>query len=108
MAYEITGRVKSVSEVQQVTEKFAKRELVIEHGDKYPQLSKFESSGDRNDLLNDVREGDTVTISFDLRGREARDGRVWNTLSIWKLKRDESRPAPRAPTDGTAQDDIPF
>lgn len=91
MAYEIKGRVKSVSEVKQVTDRFARRELVIETGldTKYPQVNSFETSNDRNALLDDVSVGDMVTIQFDLRGREGRDGRCWNTLSIWKIKVDE-------------------
>lgn len=108
MAYEIKGRVKSVSEVKQVTEKFAKRELVLECNDnpKYAQVLQFETSGDRNALLDDVGADDTVTIQFDLRGREGRDGRVWNSLSIWKIKVDERAVNSRG-TD-SSQDSIPF
>ena len=64
MAYEIKGTVRSVSEVKQVTEKFAKRELIVETGldTKYPQVIQLESSGDRNALLDAVGAGDTVTV----------------------------------------------
>lgn len=106
MAFKITARVKSVSDVKQVTEKFAKRELVVEVQDgKYPQVLQFETSGDRNALLDPIRSGDTVTIDFDLRGREGKDGRVWNTLSVWKLSVDGKAPAR---TGGDDQDQIPF
>jgi hypothetical protein len=108
MAYEIKGLVRSVSEVKQITEKFAKRELVLEHGDKYPQVTVLEASGERMSLLDSVRAGDTVTVQFDLRGREGRDGRIWNTLAIWKVGVDSKgveRPSGGA---GSAQDDIPF
>lgn len=109
MAYEIKGRVKSVSEVKQVTEKFAKRELVIEvdPDGKYPQVVQFETSGDRNALLDDVGEGDIVTIQFDLRGRAKKDGDgAWNTLSVWKVKVEERTKNARG-TD-SSQDSIPF
>lgn len=105
MAYEIKGRVKSVSEVKQVTEKFAKRELVLTVEGKYEQTLSFETSGDRNALLDQVGEGDAVTLKFDLRGREGRDGRVWNTLSIWAVNVDEKA---RSFGGGSAQDSIPF
>jgi hypothetical protein len=112
MAYEIKGRVKSVGAVEQKTEKFAKRNLVIETDDaKYPQTLQFETSGDRNALLDAVGAGDAVTIQFDLRGREGRDGRVWNTLSVWKLNVDSrgaGHSAPSGSGGGSAQDDIPF
>ncbi len=107
MSYEIKAVVKSVTAVQQVTEKFAKRELIVEHGDKYPQLSKFETSGERNSLLDAVSVGDTVTIQFDLRGREARNGQVYNTLSIWKLNVD-SKSAQPSSQGGFGSDSIPF
>ena len=55
-----------------------------------------------------ARAGDTVTVQFDLRGREGRDGRVWNTLSIWRINVDAKGAAPRASGSGSAQDDIPF
>lgn len=106
MAYEIKGRVKAVSEVKQVTEKFAKRELTLTVEGKYEQTLSFETSGDRNALLDVVGAGDMVTIQFDLRGREGRDGRVWNTLSIWKVHVDERGMS--APSGGGEQDSIPF
>jgi hypothetical protein len=111
VAYEIKGLVKSVSAVKVVTEKFAKRELVLEvdPSGKYPQTLQFETSGDRNTLLDAINEGDTVTIQFDLRGRAKRDGDgAWNTLSVWKINVD-SKAASRAPAPSLGtQDDIPF
>lgn len=106
MAYEIKGRVRAVSEVKQVTEKFAKRELTLTVEGKYEQTLSFETSGDRNALLDVVGAGDMVTIQFDLRGREGRDGRVWNTLSIWKIAVDEKGMSARS--SGGEQDSIPF
>jgi hypothetical protein len=111
MAYEIKGLVRTVSEVKQVTEKFAKRELVIEvdPNGKYPQVIQFETSGDRNALLDAVSAGDTVTIQFDLRGRAKRDGDgAWNTLSIWKLNVDSKGTRSAGPVGGGDQDSIPF
>lgn len=111
MAYEIKGLVRSVSDIKQITEKFAKRELVLEvdPGGKYPQMLQFETSGDRNSLLDSVGEGDTVTIQFDLRGRAKRDGDgAWNTLSVWKINVDSKGAVRSAPTGGGDDDSIPF
>jgi hypothetical protein len=110
MAYELKARVRSVSEVKQITEKFAKRELVVEvdPDGKYPQVVQFETSGDRNSLLDAVNAGDSVTIQFDLRGRAKKDGEgAWNTLSIWKLNVD-SKGASRPAASGDGSNDLPF
>jgi hypothetical protein len=107
MAYEIKGKVKRVSSVTTVSDKFSKRELVIETDGRYPQTISLESSNDRNALLDDVGPGDMVTVQFDLRGRQSnRDERVWNTLSIYKLNVDERATNSRGSDSG--QDSIPF
>lgn len=108
MAYEIKGRVKRVSAINQVSDKFSKRELVIETDGRYPQTISLESSNDRNALLDDVGPGDMVTVQFDLRGRQSnRDERVWNTLSIYKLNVDERGAGARSgPSDNGG--DLPF
>jgi hypothetical protein len=110
VAYEIKGLVKSVSTVKVVSEKFSKREIVLEvdSSSRYPQTLQFETSGDRNALLDAVNEGDTITIQFDLRGRAKRDGDgAWNTLSVWKINVD-SKAKPSVPPAFGDQDSIPF
>jgi hypothetical protein len=44
MNYTIEGKVLVVTETTQITEKFAKREIVIETDDKYPQQVMLEFS----------------------------------------------------------------
>ena len=77
---------------------FAVRELiaVIGYGDKYPQTVKFEVLGDKTALLDDYREGQKVTIHFDIRGREWQD-KVFNSLNIWKITSDEENTPQKAP-----------
>lgn len=108
MAYEIKGRVYSVSQSKQISEKFSKREIVIQHGDKYPQWSSFEATNDRQSLLDGINPGDTVTIWFDPSGREPKGDRHFNSLRIWKIQRDSAGQS--APSGGGFgdQDSIPF
>ena len=67
---EITGTVKKIMEVQQVSPTFRKRELVVQTDEQYPQPILVEFTQDRADLLNRVQEGQKVTVSINIRGRE--------------------------------------
>tara|TARA_B100001173_G_C15672463_1_gene414273 strand:- start:210 stop:599 length:390 start_codon:yes stop_codon:yes gene_type:complete len=88
---EIKGTIKKISETVQISERFRKREFVIEYASNpdYPQPLQFEMVQDRCELLDSFQEGQQVEISFDLRGREWTNpqGQVkyFNSLQAWKL-----------------------
>jgi len=120
---EATGKVYAVGETIQVSERFSKREIVLELVDnpKYPQVVAFEATNDRCKDLDEYKIGDEVRIEFSLRGREWRspkgEMRYFNTLSIWKVTpvraqaTAPSQPAPAASTSSPTTDvgdDIPF
>ncbi len=98
MGYNVGGRLHVIHEAKQITERFRKREFVVEidDGGRYPQFVQFQLTGDRCDALNDYREGDQVELEFSLRGREWRSPkgeiRYFNSLDVWTIKRvrDES------------------
>ena len=117
----ITGVLHAAFEAQQVTERFRKRELVVELADqKYPQFVLFQLTGDRCDLLDEFRVGDQVAVEFHLRGREwtSPKGEVkyFNSLEVWTLKSasegarepvsEERPPLPDGPPGNF--DDVPF
>ena len=87
---EIKGRIKKISETVQISERFRKREFVVEYASNpdYPQPLQFEMVQDRCELLDSFQEGQQVEISFDLRGREWTNpqGQVkyFNSLQAWK------------------------
>ena len=56
MNYTIEGKVVVVTETTQITEKFAKREIVIETDDKYPQQVMLEFSQDKCQLLDECKQ----------------------------------------------------
>lgn len=101
MNLEVTGKIHSIGEVEQKTESFQAREFVLEVMDgQYPQLAKFQLVQERCGIIESHNVGDTVTVHFDLRGREW-NGRVLTNLNAWKVVGDNS-PAPRPvpPPDG--------
>jgi hypothetical protein len=89
---EATGRLHTIYETKQVSERFTKREFVVELADnpKYPQVVLFQLTGDRVSQLDDMKVGDQVRIEFSLRGREwtSPKGEVkyFNSLDVWKIE----------------------
>lgn len=114
MTYEFTGTVKMLKPKQTFASGFEKREVVVtSEGERYPQDIAFEFVKERMSLLDSVKEGDRVKISFDLRGREY-NGRHFISLNGWKLEKPdaaagagEPEPVPVAPVDVDVGD-MPF
>jgi len=92
MGIETTGKLHTIFETKQVSERFTKREFVIELADnpKYPQVVLFQLTGDRCSQLDGMRVGDEVRIEFSLRGREWRSPsgelKYFNSLDVWKIE----------------------
>ena len=92
MGIEVTGKLHTIYETKQVSERFSKREFVMEMADnpKYPQTVLFQLTGDRCALLDDHKVGDEVRVEFSLRGREWRSPqgelKYFNSLDVWKLE----------------------
>lgn len=92
MGIQVSGRLHAIFETKQVTERFTKREFVLEINDgKFPQYVLFQMSGERCGALDDFAVGDEVQLDFSLRGREwtGRDGEVryFNSLDVWTIER---------------------
>lgn len=104
MANAITGRIHRITPKQTITGKsgktFAKRTLVLDAArydthtgekkfDNYPSI---EFSGDGMKILDGFKEGDAVTVSYDINGREFEDPetheiRYFNTIRGYKVER---------------------
>ena len=98
MAYEATGSIKVIFDTQTFPSGFLKREFVVTVGDdNYPQDLKFEIIKEKCDWLDKYREGQTVTVSFDIRGNEFKE-KYYVNLNCWKITGDEhdqtQQPAP--------------
>ena len=92
MGMETVGKLHTIFETKQVSERFTKREFVVEIADnpKYPQTVLFQLTGDRCAMLDGMNVGDQVVIEFSLRGREWRspsgDVKYFNSLDVWKVQ----------------------
>jgi hypothetical protein len=93
----LTGKVKLVFEAKTFGSGFTVREFVVTVEDgKYPQDICLQFVQDKVSLLDSITEGQEVTVSFDIRGREY-NGRYFNNLVGWKIQAGEgAAPAPEA------------
>lgn len=94
-----------------------KREYVIETGDQYPKKICFNMWGDKIDQFP-VKEGDSVTVHFDLESREF-NGKWYTDVKAWKIENlaGGTSQLPPLPEQGAApefnapppgEDDLPF
>ncbi len=120
---EIKGKVHEIGAVQQVSESFKKRDLIIEYAENptYPEYIRFEALQDKTALFDTLKPGAEVEVSFNLRGRPwtNKDGvtSYFNSLVVWRLTAltngaGAAAPQYAAPADINApageEDDLPF
>ena len=88
---EVKGKIVKIGTTEQVNEKFSKRDLIVDVSEnpQYPSSVKFEANQAGCEKLDELREGDEVTVHFNLRGREWKDktgkSQYFNTLNVWKV-----------------------
>lgn len=86
MTFQVDGKLHKIFETEQKSEKFRAREFVIEINDgKYPQMIKFQLTQDKCEMVDDHKEGDDITVHFNLRGREWND-RYFTNLDAWRIE----------------------
>ncbi|MBA3538665.1 MAG: DUF3127 domain-containing protein [Deltaproteobacteria bacterium] len=91
MGIDATGKLHTIFDTKQVSERFSKREFVLEISDgKYPQVVLFQLTGDRCMQLDNLKVGDDVRVEYSLRGREWRSPagelKYFNSLDVWKVE----------------------
>ena len=85
MSYDLSGKIKLIFDPKTFGSGFTVREFVVTVEDgRYPQDICLQFVQDKVSELDKVKEGDEVTVSFDIRGREY-NGRYFNNLQAWKL-----------------------
>ena len=98
MAFEITGKVIDISPVNQVSEKFRKREFVIEKKETgstavFVDYIKFQLLQEKCDLINESFMNEDIKIWFNIKGNKwERDGKVnyFTNLDAWRIEKSSS------------------
>jgi len=120
MGMQISGKLHVINRAQQVTERFRKREFVLElaENSRFPQFVQFQLTGDRCERIDDFEVGDEVQVEFSLRGREWKspsgEVKYFNSLDVWNIERasgapsrSDDPPLPQGPPPGS-DDEIAF
>lgn len=87
----IKGKLIKKFETQVVSDKFKKREFVLEISEnpQYPEHVKFELIQDKVSLLDSFNLGDQIDVSFNLKGRALVNQQgvknYFNSLQAWKI-----------------------
>lgn len=114
MSLEITGKILTIGQRQQVTEKFAKRIFTIEtKSGQYPEFVALQFVQDRTDLIDPFKVGDEVRVHFNAKSREY-NGNYYTELTAWGIAAangQAAQPAQQQPAGQTTPatgNDLPF
>jgi len=89
---DITVKIKRVEPIENVTEKFKKRRIIVDYekNPNYPNVLEFTLTQKNVNLADALNPGDEVKLFYDLKGKEFVDKtgvtRVFNTLEVWRLE----------------------
>lgn len=122
MSFELSGTLIEKFDTQKVSDKFSKREFVIEKKEdtgnfEFVDQIKFQLTQDRCSLLDNFNKDDDIKVSFNIRGRKWEKGdkvSYFTNLEAWKIeKNDNSMPdTPPPPAEEYSPpeepDDLPF
>ena len=94
MSFEITGKLIAVQPTQQVSERFKKREFVLEtaeeiNGNVYTNYAKMQLVQNKCEIVDNFKIGDNVKVSFNIKGNKwERDGNVnyITNLHAWRIE----------------------
>ena len=123
---EVTGKLVVKYDTVQVSEKFKKREFVLElveeiNGNTYTNFGKFQCVQNKCEIIDRFNTGDTVKVSFNIKGQpyvDKKDGQTkyLTNLDAWRVEAATtgvSAPVQAAVQQTTtrppsANDDLPF
>lgn len=126
MSFEITGKLIEKYNTIQVSDRFKKREFVIEKtesngGMEFTDHIKFQLTQDRCNLIESVDVNAEVKVSFNIRGNKwEKEGKVnyFTNLDAWRIEKaqdlgqsnfsGDNTPAPDMDSMPPENDDLPF
>ncbi|MFC0875574.1 DUF3127 domain-containing protein [Saccharicrinis sp. FJH2] len=123
MNFEIEGNLILKENEQQISDKFKKREFVIEveneRNSDWNDFIKFQLTQDKCNLIDQYNNGDKIKVSFNIRGRKwEKNGQVnyFSNLEAWRIEgamaQNSPVPADVPPPDldniPPENDDLPF
>ncbi|MBN2236955.1 MAG: DUF3127 domain-containing protein [Bacteroidales bacterium] len=126
MSFEISGKLIEKYDTQVISDRFKKREFVIEKKDSTPngfefvETIKFQLTQEKCEGLDPFAIGEDITVQFNIKGKRwEKNGQVsyFNNLDAWKVEKQGSvvSSAPKTtsapqtpPAEFDQSDDLPF
>lgn len=88
---ELQGKITKIFDTQTFGSGFQKREVIVTTQEQYPQPISVEFLQDKISIVDDLKVGDEVKVSINLRGREwtSPDGVVkyFNSIVGWRVEK---------------------
>lgn len=88
---ELTGKVKVVGALQQLSATFQNRELVVATDEQYPQNILIVFTQNNCKLLDNIVYGENVKVSINLKGREwvnpQGESKYFNSIEGWRIEK---------------------
>ena len=118
--FSIKGKIHEIFETKALTEKFKKREIIIEYTTniQYPQYIKFDLQNDNCSLIDTFKTHDEVEVFFDLKGKpyttKSGETTYFTNLVIWRIAKINSNqftdeiPLPPEEVVTDESNDLPF
>ena len=115
MSFEIVGKIIEIQPVNQVSDKFRKREFVIERKETgstalFVDYIKFQLVQDKCDLIDNSYLNTEVKVLFNIKGNKwERDGKTsyFTNLDAWKIERTAQTDNLTGNTGESMGDDLP-
>jgi len=101
MSYEITGKLIEKFDTSVISDKFKKREFILEktensNGFEFIDYIKIQLTQDKCSLIDAFEIGSSIKVSFNLRGRKwEKDGNTsyFTNIEAWRIEKDENSTA---------------
>ena len=123
---ELTVNIHSISETQNITDTFSKREFVVTTQEEYKQYILLQVVKDKCSILDNYKVGQEVKVHLNIKGRlwNNPEGveKCFNTLECWRIEKSNESPQPHhanhptnmpsksqaQPYDSGDESDLPF
>ena len=97
----VEGKLKRIHDEQVISDRFKKREFVIETEEQYPQVLMLQLVQDKTNSIDQYSIGDKVEVFFNYVAENGKDPsveiRVFNTLDAWRIQKVEAMQAADIP-----------
>jgi single-strand DNA-binding protein len=111
MKFELDGTLKECGPTQQITDKFKKREFVVEvSSGNYTEFIKCEATGDVTAKLDSAKIGNQVVAKCAMRGRyfNRKDGTTGHMNSVVAYNVEVIKGNPEYSISAMAENETPF